>query len=110
MKLATIAVAAVLSIVAVADPQSSRKPSCGTEKLIEPAEAAVDAVIAAYWDDGRSVFRKHKGKDEVLDYWLSAHAFDMLLDAAERWRRGDVLDKARRFFGGFKSAMVATSV
>ena len=102
MKLAAIAVAAVLSIVAVADPQSSRQPSCGTKKRIEPAAAAVDAVIAAYWDDGRSVFRKHKGKDEVLDYWLCAHAFDMLLDAAERWRRRDVLDKARRFFGGFK--------
>jgi len=47
------------------------------------AKAAWRAFLGVYWIPERSQFRKHKGNDqELLDFWLSAHAWDAILDAS----------------------------
>lgn len=68
------------------------------------AGMALKAYVSAYWDDSRAQFRKHKGKDEVLDFWLAAHAFDMLLDARKVFPSEKLDARVRRYYAGFKSS------
>ena len=47
------------------------------------AKAAWRAFVGVYWIPERAQFRKHKGNDqELLDFWLSAHAWDAILDVS----------------------------
>jgi len=47
------------------------------------AKTAWEAFVRAYWMPEKSQFRKHKGKDrDLLDFWMSAHAWDAMLDAS----------------------------
>ncbi len=47
------------------------------------AKAAWKAFVRAYWIPEQAQFRKRKGDDrELLDFWLSAHAWDAILDVS----------------------------
>ena len=81
----------------ILDADAPRKPG-------DVVVSAAEAFVTAYWDCTRSQFVKHKGKNELLDYWLSAHAYEMLLDLAVRYPRNDFRGMAERFFDGFKAA------
>lgn len=81
----------------ILDADAPRKPG-------DVVVSAAEAFVTAYWDCTRSQFVKHKGKNELLDYWLSAHAYEMLLDLAVRYPRNDFRGMAEMFFDGFKAA------
>ncbi|MGN0855772.1 MAG: glycoside hydrolase family 76 protein [Kiritimatiellia bacterium] len=67
------------------------------------AAAALKAYIGAYWDETRGQFRKHKDKDEVLDFWLAAHSFDLLLDARHLFPSTNLDSRVGRYYAGFKA-------
>lgn len=67
----------------------------------ERARVAFEAFVKAYWDEGRACFRRHRGKDKPLDFWFTAHAWDMLIDADRLFRTQRTKELVRRCYDGF---------
>jgi predicted alpha-1,6-mannanase (GH76 family) len=47
----------------------------------EQAEKAIQAFNKAYWNTTNKTFYKRDGKSGTLDFWLSAHAWETIMDA-----------------------------
>lgn len=65
------------------------------------ARMAFDAFVRAYWMDEKAYFRRHKEKGKPLDFWFSAHAWDMLIDADRLFRAQRTKTMVRRFYDAF---------
>ena len=65
------------------------------------ARMAFDAFVRAYWVEEKAYFRRHKGKAKPLDFWFSAHAWDMLIDADRLFRTARTKTMVRRFYDSF---------
>jgi predicted alpha-1,6-mannanase (GH76 family) len=78
-------------------------PAGGVARLSPAARArlAFDAFVRAYWVEEKAYFRRHKGKDKPLDFWFSAHAWDMLIDADRLFRTARTKTMVRRFYDAF---------
>ncbi len=75
--------------------------SAGTVDVRTRARTACAAFVAAYWVEEKAYFRRHKGKAKPLDFWFSAHAWDMLLDADRLFRTAQTKTLVRRFYASF---------
>src|SRR5438034_99085 len=58
------------------------------------ADAALDALLRHYWDDGSRYFR------DTRDYWIDAQAFNAVLDGAQRTDRHRYMGWIRKIYEG----------
>ena len=66
------------------------------------AKAAWEAFVKAYWLPGKAQFRKHKGKDDgLLDFWLSAHAWDAIIDVSRLYPSRQAKEMVPAFYDAF---------
>ena len=61
-----------------------------------------NSFVKAYWMDEKAQFRKHKGKDDVLlDFWLSAHAWDVIIDVSRLYPSKEAKGMISAFYDAF---------
>ena len=66
------------------------------------AKAAWEALVKAYWLPGKAQFRKRKGNDDdLLDFWLSAHAWDAIIDVSRLYPSTQAREMVPAFYDAF---------
>lgn len=79
--------------------------SCLGAVPIERAKEAMDALNRAYWDPTDRCFRKTPGADsKPLDFWMTAHVWECVMDAYERHRDRDYKEQIGDVYDGFVAA------
>ena len=87
---------------AAAASASAARPAAGQPAAAYDAKAAWESFVAAYWMPERSLFRRHRGREKLFDFWFAAHAWDTIIDAAELF--GD--EKSKSMIASFYDAFM----
>ena len=67
----------------------------------EQADAAIASFNKVYWNASGKYFYKNDNKTGVLDFWLSAHAWETVMDAYVRTGRADHKQQIKDVYDGF---------
>lgn len=65
------------------------------------ADTAINAYNAAFWNASNKTFYKQDNRQGVLDYWMTAHAWETEMDAYERTKDPAYLQKVKDTYTGF---------
>jgi predicted alpha-1,6-mannanase (GH76 family) len=95
LALAALACSGPAAAPRAAGRRAAAIPSAPSEARLR-ADAAIDALIARFWDGARATFTRTPG-GPAADYWVSAQALDSVLDAVERGRQAGAVVVARAF-------------
>ena len=67
----------------------------------EQADQAIASYNKAFWNLPQKHFYKFDNKTGVLDFWMSAHAWETVMDAYERTGKKEFLDQIALVYDGF---------
>ncbi len=67
----------------------------------EQAETAFKAFNKAYWNATDKYFYKRDGKSGVLDFWLSAHAWETVMDVYQLTGKDEYKQQIKDVYDGF---------
>lgn len=77
------------------------EPRDGAQSPRARAAAALDALLKAFRVEATGGFRRHRNRDKPLDFWFSAHLWDMLIDANRLFRTAHTRRLVTSFYDAF---------
>jgi predicted alpha-1,6-mannanase (GH76 family) len=73
----------------------------------EQADLAIAAYNKTFWNATQKHFYKLDNKSGVLDFWMSAHAWETVMDAYVRTGKKEFLDQIGQVYDGFNARHTA---
>ena len=67
----------------------------------EDADRSIEALNDVYWDSSAQYFFKRDDQTGSLDFWMSAHVWETLMDVYERTGDTAYLSQVHAFYDGF---------
>lgn len=67
----------------------------------EQADRSMEALNKVFWNSSGKYFYKNDNKTGVLDFWLTAHAWETVMDAYVRTGRADYKQQIKNVYDGF---------